>query len=74
MKMDLPPRSIKILKLIISQLNLLLCLVRDVLDLKLIEQGEFQLQSSAFDPNAILEFIQTMFKPQSDMVQTEVSA
>ena len=41
-KMDLPPQCIHMLKLIIAQLNLLICLVNDVLDLKLIERGQFE--------------------------------
>ena len=40
--MDLPPRVIQILKSIIAQLNLLSCLVNDVIDLKLIEHGLFE--------------------------------
>ena len=40
-QMDLPLGTIQMLNMIIAQLNLLLCLVNDVLDMKLIEQGEF---------------------------------
>ena len=40
-QMDLPPGTLQMLNMIIAQLNFLLCLVNDVLDMKLIEQGEF---------------------------------
>ena len=54
-----------ILLLIISQLNLLLSLVNDVLDLKMIKQGIYEPKLDAFNPKNCLEFIVAMFKPTS---------
>jgi len=36
--------------IIISQVNLLLCLVNDMLDIKLIEEGKFVPKNSLFKP------------------------
>ena len=38
------------LSLVVSQLNLLLCLVNDVLDIKLIKMGKFEAKLTIFDP------------------------
>jgi len=35
------PEQIRVITLVTTQLNLLLCLVNDVLDIKLIEAGKF---------------------------------
>ena len=60
--------------LIISQLNLLLCLVNDVLDIKMIEQGQFKTKTEAFCIKNILSFTVAMFYPQSKAQSTTVSA
>ena len=39
-----------IILLVISQINLLICLVNDILDLKLIEQNRFVTRIEEFDP------------------------
>ena len=54
-----------ILMLIVPQLNLLLCLVNDVLDMKLIQQGYFEPKMERFEPRKIFEFIIAMFGPQA---------
>ena len=64
---------ITMLTLIINQLNLLLCLVNDVLDMKLIEQGKFDPKLEKFSPKSVLDFIVSMFEPQSNMLNTVVS-
>ena len=51
------------LNLICSQLNLLLCLVNDVLDIKMIEMNKFERNLTVFDPSETLKFIIAMFKP-----------
>jgi len=51
----------KIVFLVISQLNLLLCLVNDVLDMKMIEQGKYEPKLEKFSPQGILKFIVNMF-------------
>ena len=57
------PKICHTLQLIISQLNLLLCLVNDVLDIKLIETGKFEQKMVEFSPLETLEFLKEMFMP-----------
>lgn len=49
------------LYLIKSQLNLLLCLVNDVRDIKLIESGKFSPKMEAFSPLETLQLIREIF-------------
>ena len=44
------PEIVRVLTLIITQLNLLLSLVNDVLDIKLIESGKFVPKFETFNP------------------------
>ena len=53
--------------LIISQLNLLLSQVNDVLDIKLIQEGLFEPKLALFSPLSVLEFIDAMFDQQAKM-------
>lgn len=69
---NLEPVIIRTLNLIISQLNMLLCLVNDVLDIKQIEQGVFEKKVQEFSPKSTLEWIAAMFKPQAAMVNTRI--
>ena len=57
------PEHLSALNLITSQLNLLLCLVNDVLDIKLIAQGKYHAKMIDFNPMDTLQFIQDMFTP-----------
>ena len=57
------PEQIRVITLITTQLNLLLCLVNDVLDIKLIESGKFESKMERFSPLKILKFITDMFNP-----------
>ena len=61
------------LHLIISQLNMLLCLVNDVLDIKMILHKKYEAKLEKFNPVNILNFIEQMFQPQAEMQRTEVS-
>ena len=51
----------QIIKMVISQINLLLCLVNDILDLKMIELGRFVTRKEAFNPVDVFNFILSMF-------------
>ena len=64
----------KIIFLIISQLNLLLCLVNDVIDIKMIDQGKYNERIEAFSIESILDFTVAMFEPQSKAQMSIVSA
>ena len=50
-----------------TQTNLLLCLVNDTIDLKLIEQGRFINQLEKFQPREVFQFILNTFKVQFKM-------
>ena len=65
--------TFQMLTLIVSQLNLLLCLVNDVLDIKLIKSGKFETKISIFEPIKTLRFIEDMFKPQAIIQNVTVS-
>ena len=51
--------------IIISQINLLLGLVNDILDYKLIEENKFLPKIELFSLHKTFKFIQEMFAPQS---------
>ena len=57
-----------LISLVINQLNLLLCLVNDVLDLKMIEGGAYIAKAEEFSPKNIFDFIVAMFQPQCLML------
>ena len=52
-----------ILQLIIMQLNMLLCLVNDVLDIKMITHGNYEQKIEKFCPKEVFDYIIAMFKP-----------
>ena len=60
---NLDESTVQMLNLIVSQLNLLLCLVNDVLDLKLIKMDKYESKVDSFKPLDTLEFIKAMFRP-----------
>ena len=68
----LDPYILSTLKLIIMQLSLLLSLVNDVLDLKMIEQDKFDAKLENFNPMHILDFVTAIFKPMADLQRTEI--
>lgn len=65
--------SRKLILVIISQLNLLVCLVNDILDHKLIEQGKFRQRLITFKPIDTLQFVVNMFKNQADLLNIDLS-
>ena len=66
-------KTLRIINLVIFQLNMLLCLVNDVLDIKQIGLSKFEPKLSEFSPLGTLEFILAMFKPQAEMQGTQLS-
>ena len=67
------PEIVKVLALIIAQLNLLLSMVNDVLDIKLIESGNFTPKFETFNPLQTLQFIKDIFSPQTEMQKTTLN-
>ena len=51
----------RVIFIVISQMNLLLCLVNDLLDLKMIEQGLFTDQIAKFKPLETFDFLIDIF-------------
>ena len=49
--------------IVISQINLLLSLVNDMLDIKMIEEGKFAAKSHTFNVKDLFNFITLMFEP-----------
>jgi len=72
MMSELGEKAISLINLVASQLNLLLSLVNDVLDIKLIEQGHFAPKLEDFNPVHILVFIKAMFEAQAKMIRTKL--
>ena len=60
-------KAMHFIKIIITQINLLLCLVNDILDLKLIEENKFVPKNEVFSPRETFNFITNMFAPQVEM-------
>ena len=59
--------------IVISQINLLLCLVNDILDLKMIEQGKFLTRKQEFNPLDIFKFIESIFSKTAQLQKTSLS-
>ena len=57
----LDKHTMSILQLINSQLSLLLCLINDILDLKMIEAGKYEPRIELFAPASVLDYIKAMF-------------
>lgn len=51
-----------IIFMMISQMNLLLCLVNDILDLKMIDQDRFVKRDEPFSPSETFKFVAGIFK------------
>ena len=49
------------IELVVCQLNLLLCLVNDILDIKLIETGMYTPKLEIFAPQSVFSFITQIF-------------
>ena len=50
------------MSIIISQLNLIVCLVNDIIDLKKIEEGRFFVHNINFNPRETLKFVMDIFE------------
>ena len=59
--------------IVVSMINLLLCLISNMLDLKLIEEGKFKPKKEIFKPRDTLDFILAMFEPHLRLVNSTLS-
>ena len=58
---------------VISQVNLLLCLVTDMLDLKLLEQGQFVARKETFKTADVFQFVFKIFEFQAKLQDSTIS-
>ena len=65
--------SRKIILVVICQMNLLLCLINDILDLKMIEQDKFTTKQELFDPTKTLKFVVRIFTQQAKLQNSALS-
>ena len=59
--------------IIVSQINLLLSLVNDMLDIKLIEEGKFVRKAENFKLEDTFKFLTNMFDPQMTVMNNKLS-
>ena len=59
--------------MVISQMNLLLSLVNDTLDLKMIEQGRFFSRKELFKPEEVFNFILNVFSIHSQLQNSKLT-
>ena len=51
----------RIIGIVISQINLLICLVNDILDIKMLQKGKFMTKNQAFSIIETINFIKNVF-------------
>ena len=51
--------------IVIAQINLLICLVQDMLDYKMFEQGQFVTRKERFSPAETFRFVLSIFAQQA---------
>ena len=67
---ELAPVAFQMITTVISQMQLMLSLVNGVMDIKLIEQGKFEVDCQNFNPANAFAFILAIFRPQLDVTET----
>ena len=66
--------QLETVRMVISQLNLLLSLVNGVIDIGAIEQNKFEEKPVTFKPLEIIHFIEAMFQMQAQISETTISS
>ena len=51
----------QMIRMVIAQINLLICLVNDILDLKMLDQNKFEAKITEFSPNETFKFVLNIF-------------
>ena len=51
----------KMILVLITQINLLICLVNDILDMKMIDEDKFVTRQEAFNPTKTFKFMLSVF-------------
>ena len=60
-------------EIVITQINLLICFLNDIIDYNLIESGQFKCHLESFDPTKLFMFIKEMFTNQAKIQKTKLS-
>ena len=63
----------RIVSLVIFQINIQLCRVGNILDLKLLEEGKFEINGELFSLVDTFKSVLDLFKQQADFYNTELS-
>ncbi len=64
--------SKQLVQIVILQVNLLLSLLNDSLDLAAIQEDNFVVKESSFNPQQVIDFVIRLFQPQAQMQQTNI--
>lgn len=59
--------------MIMMQANILVSLINDQLDIKLVEEGQFYSQKQTFSVTKLFAFIAALFKPQNDLFNNQMT-
>lgn len=62
----------KTIMIVISEVNLLICIVNDLMDLKLLENKEYVARKEEFALDSVFQFIQTMFAQQAELQKSTI--
>lgn len=71
-KAELPVREQRMVKTLLSNADLLLRLINDLLDITRIESGQVELEITEFDLTSILQDVQVMFEPKAHEKQVRL--
>ena len=63
----------RIASLVVFQMNIQLCRVDDILDLKLLDEGKFKIESELFSPTDAFNSVMKLFIQQADFYNTKLS-
>ena len=55
----------RIIVIVVSQINLLICLVNDILDLKMVQKGQFVPKNEWFSLREAINFVLSIFSQQA---------
>ena len=70
---NLGSQAVELIVIIISQINLVISSVNNMLDLRLIEKNEFVEKREKFTPRNAFNFIIKMFEPMSRLQNNEIA-
>ena len=57
----------RLIVIVVSQINLLICLVNDILDLKMVQKGQFVPKNEVFSLREAIKFVLSIFSQQAQI-------